>query len=159
MSLGADGGADDVAEAPDRLLVHETHRGDLRQRLVAVGAGANARVVLRPDALEDGLHLLYFVGRGFGIGLRKDGSQSLVVGACGLRDGVDERQRLLARDDVRGLLAGAGLVAPDTQQVVVELEGQAQCPAEAAVGRDDGLVIGGLEFKLNILKASYVKFV
>ena len=64
-------------------------------------------------------------------------------GAGGLGQGVDQRQRLLARGDVGRLLAGAGLVAPDAEQVVVELEGQAQRPAEAAVGGDDRLVVGG----------------
>ena len=59
--------------------------------------------------------------------------------------GVDDRQRLLVPREVRGLLAGRLLPAPDPQDVVVELEGEPQRPAEGLVARDDVLVVGGQE--------------
>ena len=59
-----------------------------------------------------------------------------VLGA-GVLEGVDDRQRLLAVGEVRRLLAGRLLRAPDPEQVVVELEGEPERPAEAAVAGDD----------------------
>ena len=56
--------------------------------------------------------------------------------------GVDDRQRLLAMGDVGRLLAGRLFRAPDPEQVVVELEGEAERPAEAAIAGDDLVVVG-----------------
>ena len=55
---------------------------------------------------------------------------------------VQHRQGLLVAGDVRRHLAGLLLLAPDAQQVVVELEGEAERPAEPAVAGDDRLVVG-----------------
>ena len=44
--------------------------------------------------------------------------------------------------DVRGFLAGRLLGAPDPEQVVVELEGEPERPAEAAIAGDHVLVVG-----------------
>ena len=58
---------------------------------------------------------------------------------------VDDRQRLLVPGEVRRLLACRGLVPPDPEHVVVELERQAERPAEGAVAGDDRVVVGGEE--------------
>ena len=72
------------------------------------------------------------------------GQPRAVLGA-GVLEGVDHRERLLAAGDVGRLLAGRLLLAPDPEQVVVELEGQPEVPAERPVALDDVLVVGGQE--------------
>ena len=69
------------------------------------------------------------------------GEAGPILGA-GVLVGVDDRQRLLLVGDVRRLLAGRLLGAPDPEQVVVELEGDPERPAEVAVAADDRLVVG-----------------
>ena len=69
--------------------------------------------------------------------------ESLAILGTGVLRGVDHRQGLLVVDDVRRFLAGRLFRAPDAEQVVVELEGQAERPAEGAVAGDDRLVGGG----------------
>ena len=140
--LRADGGLGDARQALDGLTVDDARRGDLREGIVAMAARLPAGVVVGPEALEDGAHLLDLRG-GRLVRLGQDLAQADRVGAPGLLERVDERQRLLARRDVRGLLAGDRDIAPDAQQVIVQLEGQAQRPAEATVGGDDRLVVGG----------------
>ena len=71
--------------------------------------------------------------------------ESLAVLGAGVLRGVDDRQRLLVVDDVGRFLAGRLFRAPDAEQVVVELEGEAERPAEAAIAGDDRLVGGRQE--------------
>ena len=61
----------------------------------------------------------------------------------GVLERVQHRQRLLVAGDVGRHLARLLLEAPDAQQVVVELEREAQRPAEPAVARDDLVVVRG----------------
>ena len=112
-----------------------------RDRLIAVVARALARVLARPGALEDGRRLLHPAASGVGVA----GSRAAAAGrrrepcsSAWMSGSV-----FLRSCDVRRLLAGRCLIAPDAQQVVVELEGDAQRPAEAAVGADDGGIVGG----------------
>ena len=82
-------------------------------------------------------------GPGRALGVQR-GEPRPILGP-GVLVGEDDRQRLLLVGDVRRLLAGGLLRAPDPEQVVVELEGDAKRPAEAAIPRDDRLVVGGQE--------------
>ncbi len=100
--------------------------GDLGEGLVSMCTGPAAGVVLGAHAFEDEPDLLDLRAAGLVARLRQDLAQPFGVRAGRCLERVDERQGLLASGDVRGLLAGGGCIAPDAQQVVVELEGQAQ---------------------------------
>src|SRR4029078_7309246 len=65
----------------------------------------------------------------------------LPISSFGVLEGVDDGQRLLLARHVRGFLAGRELRAPDAEEVVVELERDAEVPAEGAVALDDRLVV------------------
>ena len=113
----------------------------LGERLVTVPPGLIAREVPAPGPLEDRDDLGDLVRRR--VGGRVQRGEALAVRRRGVLERVQHRQRLLVARDVRGLLAGLLLLAPDAQHVVVELEREPQGPAEAAVPGDDGLVVGG----------------
>ena len=104
--LRADRGPHDVLEPLSRLRLEDPDRCDLRERLVAVGGGPVARVGTGADAFEDRPGLVDLVGRGLVAGPAEDGVESLPVRALRLLERVEERQGLLARGDVRRLLAG-----------------------------------------------------
>ena len=70
-----------------------------------------------------------------GSAIRYRAGQPLAVGRERVLERVQHRQRLLVAGEVGGDLAGLLLEAPDAQQVVVELEREAQRPAEPAVAR------------------------
>ena len=114
---------------------------ELGERLVAVAAGLVAGVVAGAGPLEDRDDLGDLVGAS-GPDRAYSAASALAVLGPGVLAGVDDRQRLLAVGDVRRLLAGRLLRAPDAEQVVVELEGEPERPAEAAVAGDDLLVVG-----------------
>ena len=76
------------------------------------------------------------------LGLGKDRAQPGAISHGRVLEGIDERQGLLVLGQVGRLLAHRLLIAPDAQQVVIELEGHAQRPAEAAICVDDALVFG-----------------
>ncbi len=112
---------------------------ELGEGLVPVAARLVAGVVARTDALED-LDDLGQLGRR-GLRLRVDLEQPSPVLGAGVLDRVDDRQGLLLVRDVGRLLAGRLLGAPDAQEVVVDLEGEPQGPAEPAIAGDDRLVV------------------
>ena len=117
-----------------------TGRVEVGERLVAIAPRLVAGVVARTEALEDGDRLGDLVPRRVGMVERLE---ALAIGGAGALERVDDRQRLLVPREVRRLLAGRLLLAPDAEQVVVELERETERPAEAAVALDDRLVVGG----------------
>src|SRR6478672_7105676 len=134
-----DDGADDLLQpGPSGRLDHA--RGiELGKRLIAVAARLVARVVAGADPLEDGHDLRDLV-----VGRARELVQLEQAGTIlgtGVREGVDDRKRLLAVRDVAGCLPRGLLTAPDAQQVVVELERDAEGPPEGVIAGDDGLVV------------------
>ena len=132
---------DDLLEAGAGLGPDDPGGIELGQRLVAIAAGLVAGVLAGAGPLED-RDDLGDLGRARVV-VRVQLAQPLAILGTGVLVGVDDRQRLLAVDDVGRLLAGRLFRAPDAEQVVVELEGEAQRPAEAAIAGDDLLVLGG----------------
>ncbi len=78
-----------------------------------------------------------------GVGLHVERGQAGAIVGRPVLEGVEHRQRLLVAGEIGGLLAGLLLLAPDPEQVVVDLERDPQRPAEPAVARDDLVVVGG----------------
>src|SRR5579859_164261 len=71
------------------------------------------------------------------LGLAVDAAQELTVGADDLLEGLDDRERLLTLSDVGADgLAGGRAFAPDPQDVVPDLEGEAELAAEVAEDGD-----------------------
>ncbi len=87
-------------------------------------------MIARPEPLEDADELGHLV-----VGRRRRGVQleeAFAILGAGVLDRVEHRQGLLLVRHVGGGLAGRLLGAPDAQQVVVELERDAERPAERA---------------------------
>ena len=97
---GRDGGSHHDAEALDGFSVHQVDRADLSEGLVAIGACLAARVVTRPDSLQDAPHRVDLGVAGRLVVVAEDGAQPDQVIAAGLLQTVDQRQGLLARGDV-----------------------------------------------------------
>src|SRR5688500_17712034 len=141
--LGADDRDDDLLEAFPGGRLDDPSGIELRERLIAVPAGLVAGVLAGAAAFEDPDDLGH-VGRG-GVAQGIQLAKAVAVLGAGVLHGVDHREGFLAPGNIRGLLAGALFLAPDPQQVVVELEGDAQGPTERAVAADDLIVAGGEE--------------
>jgi hypothetical protein len=97
-------------------------------------------VVTGTGALQDGARL----GQRGRVGClqRQQLGESLSVLGPAILERVDGRQRPLVVGQVRGRLAGGRLLAPDAEQVVVQLEGDPERPAERPVRLDDVGVVG-----------------
>src|SRR5947207_15916304 len=121
---GGDDRDDDLLESPPGIAVHDARGIELTKRLVAVAAGLVPGVVAGARPLED-LDDRREVVRAGGV-VPVQGQQPFAVVRPGVLEGVDEREGLLPPGEVGRLLAGRLLLAPDPQQVVVELEGEAQ---------------------------------
>ena len=126
--LGGDDRDDDLLEAGAGLGPDDAGGIELGQRLVAVAAGLVAGVLAGTGPLEDRDDLGDRLGAGSAS--RVERGQPLAVLGAGVLEGVDDRQRLLAVGDVRRLPCRSSARAPDPEQVVVELEGEAERPAE-----------------------------
>ena len=133
---GADDRDDDLLEAArgPRARRPRRHRARPAPRR---GSGGPGRGCTRGRRCARGSRRSRRPRPSVGLGPRVELGQALAVLGAGVLEGVDDRQRLLVVGDVGRLLAGRLLRAPDAEQVVVELEGEAERPAEAAVARDD----------------------
>jgi hypothetical protein len=120
-------------------VLHDAGRFESAQRLVTLSAGTLASVVACARPLEDRSSLveLALARRGGG----NDLAQSRPVWLGRPLQRIDQRQRLLVLGQVRGFLARRLLVAPDAEQVVVDLERDTERPAKAAVGVDDVRIV------------------
>src|SRR5687767_7756440 len=103
-------------------------------------AGLVAGVLAASTALEDRDDLGDVLGREAAAAVEL--AEARAISRSRVLEGVDHRQRLLAPWDIGRLLARGDLRAPDAQQVVVELEGDPQGPAEGPIPGDDVLVVG-----------------
>ena len=115
--------ADGQAEMTPTMISSSRARGvgahdaggiELGERLVAIAAGLVAGVLAGPGPLQDGDDLGDLVGGRRRAGAYSSRSRARSSGpACS--SGVDDRQGLLAVGDVRRLLAGRVLGAPDAR--------------------------------------------
>ena len=127
--LGVDRGDDDLLEPRPGGRAEHAGAVELGEGLVAVAAGLLAGVLAGAGPLEDRHDLGDLRGRP--VRRRVERLQPRPVLGAGRLVGVDDRERLLAVGDVRGLLAGRPLRAPDAEQVVVELEREARAPSRS----------------------------